>query len=63
MEILELRQQIIKIISAEPWTTYEWLYSEASDFYEDITEVNKIVQELIDTDVVSEHDDRLRMNY
>ena len=63
MENLELRQQIIKIISANAYTTWEELYSEASDYYEDITEVNKIVQELIDNDVVSEHDDRLRMNY
>jgi len=62
MENLELRQQIIKIISANPYTTYNEIYQEFFLIYE-IEEVNKIVQELIDTDVVSEHDDRLRMNY
>lgn len=63
MENLELRQQIVKIISANPYTTWEELYSEVSDYYEDITEVNRIVWDLMDNDVVSEHDDRLRMNY
>lgn len=62
MENLELRQQIVKIISANPYTTYSDIYEEFFDILS-IPEVNKIVQELIDNDVVSEHDDRLRMNY
>lgn len=56
-----LRQEIVKIIGSNPYTTYNEIY-DTFEFTER-EEIDKVINRLILTDVVTEHDDRLIINY